>query len=268
MQSVANNTYKINKPALKALVTEIIEGAAVVQDEANEDADKSKPALGVLARIYNRHEKNMLRRGLTYSLDDRRPAAVPAPVKFPSIEDDISLDNSNFHLPQVWASFLDKHPWDWFMSVVPNDIIHPESFDKLWDVTIHHLNRTIYGKNYWKDKHKGVFWAIGKEYQRRGAIHGHALIGGIPDYISRNQIYNFLRDHGAQFSKIEDYQKDCGAEYYMSKSTYAWKRGEIDLSATMKHQMDGSRICGKALHQAYINEVTAVRLRAASFVIS
>ena len=268
MQSVANSTYKSKRVDLKRLVTEIFEGAAAVQADVKENADRSKPPTGYLAQTYNRHEKNLLRRGVTFSLPDRSPVPHPAPVKEASIEDDVASDTSNFNLPQVWASFLDKHPWDWFMSVVPNDIIHPESFDKLWDVTIHHLNRTIYGKNYWKDKRKGVFWAIGKEYQRRGAIHGHALIGGVPDYISRNQIYNFLRDHGAQFSKIEDYQKDCGADYYMSKSTYAWKRGEIDLSATMKHQMDGSRICGKVLHKDFIDEITAVRLRAASFVIS
>ena len=267
MNIVTTKRQTVNRSTLKRLVTEIIEGSGVKAERASENAHASKPGFGVLARNYNRHETNLLRRGHTFSLGDRRPAAVPAPEKFQSIEDDISQDRSNFHLPQVWASFLDKYAWDWFITVVPNEIIHPESFGKLWGVTIHHLNQTIYGRHYWKNKKKGVFWSLGTEYQKRGAIHGHGLIGGIPEYLSRNQIYNFLRDHSAQFSKIEDYQKDRGAEYYMSKSTYAWKRGEIDLSATMKHEVDGSRICGKVLHKDYINEITEVRLRAASFVV-
>lgn len=249
---------------LKNLVSQIIDSQISPGEHTSDNTDSS---FGILARTYNRHEKNMLRRGSTFSLSDRRPAPVCEPIKQSSIEDDISLDTSNFHLPQVWASFFDKHPWDWFVTVVPDDIIHPESFDKLWDVFIHHLNRTIYGKHYWKDKHKGVFWAIGKEYQRRGAIHGHGLIGGIPDYVSRNQMYNFLRLHGAQFSKIEQYEKDCGAEYYMAKSTYAWKRGEIDFSDTMKHQIDGSRVCGKVLHEAFLKQATEPRLEHASFAI-
>lgn len=249
---------------LKRLVSEVIDNQLSPAGPAVSNNDAS---FGRLARDYNRHEKNLYRRGQTYSLADRQPVPVKEPSKQPSIEDDIFQDSSNYHLPQVWASFLDRQSWDWFITVVPNDIIHPESFDKLWDVFIHHLNRMIYGKHYWKDKRKGVFWSIGKEYQRRGAVHGHGLIGGIPDYVSRNQFYNFLRNHGAQFSKIEQYQKNAGAEFYMSKSTYAWKRGEIDLSETMKHEIEGTRICGKVLHEAFLQEATTVNLRSASFAV-
>lgn len=250
--------------SLKRLITEIIDNQLSPVEPA---ADNTDTSFGMLARNYNRHEKNLYRRGQTYTLPDRLPVPIKEPIKQPTIEDDICQDTSNFHLPQVWASFLDRYEWDWFFTIVPNEIIHPESFDKLFKVFIHQLNRTIYGKNYWKDKRKGVFTAIGIEYQKRGAVHGHGLAGGIPDYVSMNQFFNFLRDHGARFSKIERYQKDAGAEFYMSKSTYAWKRGEINLSETMKHEIEGTRICGKVLHEAFLQETSAANLRSASFAV-
>jgi hypothetical protein len=165
---------------------------------------------------------------------------------------------SNYHLPQVWASYLEQFPWDWFITIVPDDIIHPESLEKLWGVFIHKLNRYLYGQNYWKDKNKGVLTAMGWERQKRGAPHGHGLIGGIPDYVSRNQFYQFLKDHGAQFSKIEVYEKGAGAEYYMSKSSYAWKHGEIDVSYTLVRYQDGSWISAKEEHEQYCREYSAI----------
>ena len=159
--------------------------------------------------------------------------------------------DSNYYLPQVWGEFLSKFKWDWFITVVPDDIVHPEALDKLRDVFIHHLNQKIYGRSYWKDKSKGVFWAFGMERQRRGAPHIHGLIGGIPDFMSPNIEYNWLRDHGAKFSKIEAYKPNAGAEYYMSKSSYAWKHGEIDTSVTLSLEQVGERVCGKLLHAKF-----------------
>ena len=171
-----------------------------------------------------------------------------------SIPANSEITESIYYLPQVWAEFLSRFKWDWFVTIVPDHIVHPESLDKLRDVFIHHLNQHIYGRNYWKDKTKGVFWAFGMERQRRGAPHVHGLIGGLPDFMSRNIEYNWLREHGAQFSKIESYRPASGAEYYMSKSAYAWKHGEIDTSDTLALEQDGKRVCGKVLHHNYCEQ--------------
>lgn len=161
---------------------------------------------------------------------------------------------SKYYLPQVWAGFLEQFPWDWFITIVPNDIIHPESLEKLWGVTIHRLNRYIYGQTYWKDKRKGVLWAAGYERQKRGAPHIHALIGGVPDYVNRYQFYQWLKDRSCDFSKIEVYKPAHGAEYYLSKSTYAWKQGEIDVSDSLQAFREGVWISAKDLHAEYCRD--------------
>jgi len=200
------------------------------------------------------------------------PAKAPTikAVKTTAANSDVT--ESVYYLPQLWADFLSTFQWDWFITVTPDDNPHPEALDKLRDTFIHHLNQQIYGRSYWKDKNKGVFWAFGMERQRRGTPHIHGLIGGIPDFMSPNIEYNWLRDHGAQFSKIESYRPNAGAEYYMSKSTYAWKRGEVDLSATMKLEQDGTRVCGKVLQHNYCeqfaNATPLLRQHLASFQFS
>ena len=164
---------------------------------------------------------------------------------------------SKYYLPQAWADFLRPFKWDWFMTIAPADLPHPETLDKLFDLEIHKLNHDIYGRHYWKDKRKGVFWARGLEYQRRGAPHIHALVGGIPDYVNPVMHRNFLYSKNAM-AKIEPYIESKGAEYYMSKSSYAWKKGEIDCSKTLVHESEGKRICGKHLHEEYCARYTSL----------
>jgi hypothetical protein len=49
-----------------------------------------------------------------------------------------------------------------------------------------------------------------------------------------NKVVN-LADNvgGCGISRIYHYEVSRGAEFYLSKSTYAWKRGEVDLSANL-----------------------------------
>lgn len=71
-------------------------------------------------------------------------------------------------------------------------------------------------------------WARGTEFQRRGTIHFHALIGRVPRDIDRFKYMQIWFMLGG-IARIFKYEEGKGAEFYMSKSTYAWKRGEIDL---------------------------------------
>lgn len=201
-----------------------------------------------------------LRKGLFWDIEDRDPRPIVAPVKTTTFNDDGSslVMGSNYSLPQVWSAFLEPYNWDWFTTITVEGTPHPESVDKLFDVFIHRLNRDIYGQHYWKDKKKGVFYACGNELQKRGILHKHALMGGIPHFVSRNMHYIFLREHGAKMSLIEPYRKQGGAEYYMTKFSYAYKRAEIDLSDTMKHEKAGTRICGKDLFADYCRRYKAI----------
>ncbi len=115
--------------------------------------------------------------------------------------------------------------------------VHPESASKSWDNWIHALNREAYGVKYWKDKSKGVVWARGTEFQHRDAIHFHALIGMVPDTVRRMD-YVDKWFNMAGIARIYEYQWGKGAEFYMSKSAYAWKRGEIDLGGPLAFHLD------------------------------
>lgn len=162
-----------------------------------------------------------------------------------------------YHLPQVYAEFLSTFSWDWFATIAPADCPHPESLDKLFGLFIHNINREVYGTNYWKDKRKGVYYAVATERQQRFAPHHHAIIGGIPDYVNPLKWRNWLYSHSTM-SKIEPYEKDKGAEYYLSKSSYAFKHGEIDLSKTLVYEQEGSRICAKRMQETYMRSVATL----------
>ena len=152
-------------------------------------------------------------------------------------------------LPALWADFLDKPEWWWiwyghytFRDVVsPYDghthHVHPVSALKVWDKWIHQLNGEAYGVKYWKNKNKGVVWARGTEFQNRGAIHFHALIGQVPENVRRMD-YVDKWFNMAGIARIYEYQWGKGAEFYMSKSAYAWKRGEIDLGGPLAFHLD------------------------------
>lgn len=150
----------------------------------------------------------------------------------------------NLSLPSAYSQFLDNSEWDWswyghftFRDSKPDAIglrkfVHPESALKVWDGFIHQLNKEIYGNRYYKKKGIGVTWARGTEFQNRGAIHYHAIIGKVPDTVRRME-YVDLWNRMAGFSRIYAYQHGKGAEGYLSKSCYAWKRGEIDLGGSL-----------------------------------
>lgn len=176
-----------------------------------------------------------------------------------------SGNDSNYYLPQVWAEFLDRFTWDWYTHKTFRDNPHPEMAIKTWDVFIHRLNREIYGCRYWKDKRKGVYWARATELQRRGIVHFHSLIGDIPGYVEMMKYFELWRLLGG-FCRFYRYEKDRGAEFYMSKSTYAWKRGEIDVSETLKKEVNGLRISAKKLNDEFIGQfINRLRLPFSSF---
>lgn len=135
-------------------------------------------------------------------------------------------------LPSQWSQFLSPFPWNWWATFTFRDLTHPEAAGKVFDHMVHQLNKEIFGNRYYKKKNIGVIWARGTEYQKRSAIHYHALLGNIPDRVRRMD-YVDLWFTMAGIARIFDYVPGLGAEHYMSKSSYAWKRGEIDLGGPL-----------------------------------
>lgn len=146
---------------------------------------------------------------------------------------------AKYYLPQAWSEFLNNPLWNWswYGHFTFRDYPHPETADKVWYRWIHNLNRSIFGVRYYNRPDDGVIWSRGTEYQRRGAVHYHAVIGSIPGSISRMYWLDAWFKM-AGICRIYAYQRGRGAEFYMSKSTYAWKRGEIDLGGPLKARLE------------------------------
>ena len=158
-------------------------------------------------------------------------------------------------LPESWARFLDKPEWNWqwyghltFRDIINKydgkaDHVHPESAVKTFDKWIHLLNRAAFGVRYWNRTGDGVVWARATELQNRGAIHFHCLIGCIdkPDRAEIRRLdFMDLWWSMAGMARIYQYKPSHGAEFYLSKSCYAWKKGEIDLGGPLVERMTGN----------------------------
>src|SRR4030042_3832435 len=96
---------------------------------------------------------------------------------------------NNEIIASVWSEFIKDWDWDLYGHFTFRDYPHPEAANKIWMKVIHEINRKSYGSRYWKRKQTdGIIWIRGTEYQRRGAIHYHSLMGRVPSRIRRMDI--------------------------------------------------------------------------------
>lgn len=192
---------------------------------------------------YFQNQNNLLSKPLASSKACRRSRDTG--TGRPASEGDSdTLAQARPSLPKTWAAFLNKPEWHWqwyghftFRDRDPDAsglrrFVHPEAALKVWDGFIHQVNREIYGNRYYKRKKDGVVWARATEFQVRGAIHYHAIIGRVPDTVRRMDYVDYWFSK-AGLARIYQYEQNKGAEGYLSKSCYAWKRGEIDLGGPL-----------------------------------
>jgi hypothetical protein len=141
-------------------------------------------------------------------------------------------------LGQYWAKFISNTSfhWKWYGHFTFRDFPHPESANKIWMKWVHILNRKCHGNRYWNRKGSGITWVRSTEYQGRGSLHYHAIMGNLKNDIDR---FEFMRiwEHFAGFARIYVYDRDGGAEDYLSKSSYVFKQGEIDISDTVESHL-------------------------------
>ena len=82
------------------------------------------------------------------------------------------------------VEFMMLHEWNWFVThTFKNDISQHRAWSK-WLKWIDKLNRSIYGRAH-KKHSLGVVWCCATEFQKRGVIHYHALISGVPQSVYR-----------------------------------------------------------------------------------
>jgi hypothetical protein len=181
---------------------------------------------------YDNTDRRFLLKGATWNMDDRKPQKHKVPVKdkdFNNEEGQLSPDGCypKQWLRQKWGDFLYGLPWDWFVTITSKEPLHPETLDKLSNQLIHKLNRDIYGQTYYKKPNVGVLVAKAIEMQKRDVLHCHMLIAGVPTNFYRKEYWSWLWHKKGCVNKIEAYDKDRGAGYYLSK--YVAKEANIEM---------------------------------------
>ena len=177
---------------------------------------------------------------------------VPGPSFFPVPAGDSSAASAgsepagadaSHELADAWRDFLGTFHWEWFCTLTFREDTHPESACKRFRLWIAEINDELYGQS-WRRRRAargGLHWVCAIEYQRRGVLHFHALVGGnrsgkvsgVHDelYLGVSRAARARRwDELAGFAKLDLIDDQATAVHgYVSK--YVAKGGQIDLSA-------------------------------------
>lgn len=97
---------------------------------------------------------------------------------------------------------------------------------------IHHLNHLLYGRNYWKRPDQGVRVCFAAERQRRGALHYHGVMAGVPKEVNTTDFRMALNDYCWEKygqTRIHQFDYSKGGLFYMAKAAYAFKIADIDF---------------------------------------
>jgi len=115
--------------------------------------------------------------------------------------------------------------WQWYCHFTFKNPVHPEQANRRFLRFTRDINKALFGKRYGENG-QGVSWVRGQEWQKRDVIHFHVLHGGGVSVLRRlTYMDRWYEDNG--IARIQPYDKDKGAVYYMVK--YILKGGEIDL---------------------------------------
>lgn len=142
---------------------------------------------------------------------------------------------------EQWAGFLKRWEWNHFshftfrpgervveMNRKAVTFIHPESARKALKRLVFELNVEIFGERFYKRPHEGIIVAAAMERQKSGNPHFHCLMGNIPEDVRRMGIVDrWYKTQGR--ARVHEYQKDMGAEEYVSKLCYLFKDGKMEI---------------------------------------
>lgn len=145
----------------------------------------------------------------------------------------LSLHNSPSQgkdLLDAWCDLVrridEAQPAEWFCHFTFADNVHPEQGDRRFRRFLRVVNEAVFGRRF-RERGQGT-WAIrATEYQARGVLHYHAIMGGGVRQLRRHSYRDEWEREGGGFCRIFPYDREQGAVRYVTK--YAVKGGEIDL---------------------------------------
>ena len=101
----------------------------------------------------------------------------------------------------------------------------PDYFNRTY--ADNYLNREVYGQNYYKTPNVGVLVAKAVEMQKRDVLHSHMLMAGVPEHFYRKDLWRFIWEKKGCVNKVEKYDSELGAGYYLSK--YVAKEANVEM---------------------------------------
>jgi len=134
---------------------------------------------------------------------------------------------------KAFGQWLSLPEWDWYTThTFKADYVSPKQSDKAWYGWFNGLRVSAKAKGYTPSIYGAVapFYFRVVEYQDRGTLHYHALIGGVGDI--RRLLFKDLWELFG-FARVEKYEAGKGANFYVGK--YLTKEGgDIRFSHNLK----------------------------------
>jgi len=129
-----------------------------------------------------------------------------------------------------FGAFLSRPQWDWFVThTFGAQYVSPKEGDRHYFAWLSSLVLAARVRGF-----ERPFWFRGTEYQDRGTLHYHSLIGGVGD-IRRLLFKDFWELHG--FARVEKYEPGKGANFYVGK--YLTKtEADIKFSHNLKRELE------------------------------
>lgn len=147
-------------------------------------------------------------------------------------------------LEAAWIELLNRPAWEWswWVTLTYKQQVKPEAAERDFKRWIRDLNTNRFGPRYGA-RGKGLNWARTEEYQLRGVLHYHALVGltghldrwqaksdwekiGAPEWF-QNANKEWERQPRTGYARIYEYDRTQGAISYVSK--YVAKSGQITV---------------------------------------
>lgn len=153
---------------------------------------------------------------------------------------------------EAWLSLIKNREWELFVSLTfQHDEMPPSLARQRFDKWMGSLNCDLFGWRY-RRKGKGISYALGIEYQKRGVIHFHVLMSapGLLEKITYKRMHALWQTNGQRdprtgafvmeyrkgkerprlvngYSFIERVDDQNGVTHYLTK--YISKGGQVDM---------------------------------------
>jgi hypothetical protein len=118
---------------------------------------------------------------------------------------------------RAFGEWLSEPSWEWYTThTFKADYVSPKAADRKWYSWFNSvrigaksagISPSVYGS-------AAPYYFRVAEYQNRGTLHYHALVGGVGD-LKRLQFKDYWEMYG--FARVEAYEPGKGANYYVGK---------------------------------------------------